>query len=360
MESFTNYIVNLSNLKHNFKQIKNMVGKNVKVCSMVKADAYGHGLIDVCKALSMSDFFGVANIIEASLIRKFNKHTPILIVGVVNLNELDFCVKHNISVIVSSVAELKQFVNILHGKPLKVHVKINTGLNRVGVKTIAEFNKILKVFKVNKNLVFEGVFTHFATKQSDIEFLIKQHNVFNNFIKRIKSKNVIVHAANSFATLFFNGYHHNMVRCGFNLYGWQSDCGVNFKPVLNITSKLVFVHSIKKGEAVGYDCTFVAKKNMVVGVVPVGYADGFDRRLSNNFKVLINGQWAPVIGNVCMDVFMVDLSNILAHVGDEVVLIGKSGNFELTPHSYALALNTSPYEILLKFNYARMNRVLIK
>lgn len=360
MESFNNYIVNLSNLKFNFKQIKSCIGPNVKVCAMVKADAYGHGLKDVCKALYGADFFGVANVVEAKQIRKFNKFAPILIVGVVNVLALDWCAKNNVSVIVSSLNELKSFIDVLGGKSINIHIKINTGLNRVGVKTIKEFKQMLKLFKSNKNLVFEGVFTHFATKQNNIEFLLKQHSKFNEFVNCVKLSNVIVHAANSFATLMFSSCHHSMVRCGFNLYGWQTDALKGFKPVLNITSKLVFIHHIKKGDAVGYDCTFVAPKDMVVGVVPVGYADGFDRRLSNNFKVLINGVWATVIGNVCMDVFMVDLTNVECCVGDEVVLMGKSGNFELTPNHYAKALGTSPYEILLKFRYNRMNRVLIK
>ena len=360
MESFNKYVVNLSHLKFNYKQIKNCVGKNVKVCAMVKANAYGHGLKDVCKALSGADFFGVANVIEAKQIRKFNKTTPILIVGVVNVLALDWCSENNVSVIASSVIELGNFVYILYGKKIKIHIKVNTGFNRIGVKSIKEFKQMLKLFKTNKNLILEGVFTHFATKQNNIEFLLDQHSKFNDFVKCVKCKNVIIHAANSFATLMFSSCHHNMVRCGFNLYGWQTDALKSFKPVLSISSKLVFINKIKAGEAVGYDCTFVAPKNMVVGVVPIGYADGFDRRLSNNFKVLINGQFAPVIGNVCMDVFMVDLTDLKCAVGDEVVLLGKSGKLELKPADYAKALNTSAYEILLKFKYDRMKKVLIK
>ena len=360
MENFNNYIVNLSYLKSNFKQIKKLVGKNVKVCAMVKANAYGHGVKDVCKALRGVNFFGVASAFEASQIRKFNKKTGILIVGVVNISSLIWCSENNVSVAVSSLTELYQFIEILCGKQLKLHIKINTGLNRIGVSSVTEFKQMLKVVSEHTNLILEGVFTHFATKLNDVEFMVKQHSNFLQYTKFVNPSKVIVHAANSFATLMFPSYHHGMVRCGFNLYGWQLDYKLLLKPVLNITSKIVFIHRVKRGESVGYDRTFIAHKNMTIAVLPIGYADGFDRRLSNNFKVLINGEWAPVIGNICMDVCMVDVSNINCAVSDEVVLLGRSGGQELTPYAYAKALDTSPYEILLKFRSDRMNRVFIK
>lgn len=360
MESFNSFIINLSNLKSNYNQIKNCVGNNVKVCAMVKADAYGHGLVDVCKTLSFADYFGVANVLEAKIIRKFNKKTKILVVGVSSLNSVLWCSKNNVSVTVSSLNELNNIIKKLNGESLGLHIKVNTGLNRIGVAVQTEFKQMLKVLKLHNNLVLEGVFTHFATKFEDIKFIKCQHNKFSKFIKLIKNKSVIVHCCNSYATLQFNKYHYDMVRCGFNLYGWQLDNKFLFKPVLNILSKVVFIHKIKKGETVGYDRSYKAEKDMVVGVLPIGYADGLDRRLSNNFSVLINGEFVPIIGNICMDVCMVDLTNVSAVVGDEVTILGKNGDKVITVYSYAEALGTSPYEVLLKFKYSRMNKILLK
>ncbi len=155
-------------------------------------------------------------------------------------------------------------------------------------------------------------------------------------------------------------YHHGMVRCGFNLYGWQMDYKMQLKPVLSIISKVVFVHNIKAGETVGYDRTFTATKNLKIAVLPIGYADGFDRRLSNKLEVLINGKKAKVVGNICMDVCMVDVTKIKnVCVGDEVTLLGRNGGYELTPYHYANILGTSPYEILLKFRHDRMNKIVL-
>lgn len=361
MENFNNHILNAGYLKNNYSQIKNYVGASVKVCAMVKADAYGHGLKDVCKALKGVDFFGVASAYEAKHIRSFNKHTPILIVGVLNQSCVLWCAENNVSVTVASLKELKNFCAELNNKPLKVHLKINSGLNRIGFNRVKEFKQCLCFIKKHANIKLEGVFTHFATKLNDVEFIVRQHCTFMQFVEHVKEKNVIVHCCNSFATLMLQPFHHQMVRCGFNLYGWQLDYKMQLKPALKVTSKIVFVHSIKKGETVGYDRTFLASKNTKVAVIPIGYADGFDRRLSNNFYVLVNGKWAKVIGNICMDVCMLDISQIKnVKIGDEVVLIGRSGSEELTPYNYANALGTSPYEILLKFRHDRMNKIVIK
>lgn len=360
MESFNNYIINVSNLRQNYLTIKSHLNNGVKLCCMVKADAYGHGLKDVCKNLKGADFFGVASVYEARQIRQFDKFTPVLIVGVYNHDYTLWCSQNNVSVAVTSLAELNQIISILDGSPLKIHIKINSGLNRIGINTVKEFKSMLSLIKHNSNIILEGIFTHFATKSNDIQFILKQHNQFLKYVNLIDQNKVIVHCCNSYATLLFPCFQHSMVRCGYNLYGWQRDFNIPFLPVLNITSCIVSVHKIKKGESVGYDRTFIADRNMTIGVVPIGYADGFDRRLSNNFYVLSRGKKIKVIGNICMDVFMVDLTHTDVKIGDEVVLIGESGDLSITPMDYATALNTSPYEILLKFDYTRFNRVIVK
>lgn len=360
MENFNDHIINKCNLKSNYNQIKNYVGNKVKVCAMVKADAYGHGIKDVCKALSNADFFGVASAMEAKNIRKFNKRTPILIVGVVNPESIVWCSKNNVSVTITSLEELKKFSLILGYNKLKCHLKINTGLNRIGFDNVNQFRKALKFIKHNSNICLEGVFTHFATKLSDVEFIVRQHQRFMQFVNFVDDS-VIVHCCNSFATLMLKDYHHSMVRCGFNLYGWQLDYKMHLKPVLSILSRVVFIHNIKAGETVGYDRTFTATKNTKIAVLPIGYADGFDRRLSNKGYVIINGKKAYVVGNICMDVCLVDVTKIKdVRVGSIATLIGRNGGAELTPYHYANWLGTSPYEILLKFKHERMNKIVLK
>lgn len=354
MVNFSDYIVNISNLKHNLKLVKDKVGVKTKVCAMVKADAYGHGLKDICEGLKGVDFFGVASVYEAMLIRKFDKFTNILIVGTLNKEYVSWCAINNVSVEVSSFNELQNIVSILDGLKLKIHIKVNTGLNRIGVRTIKEFKKILRLFALNSNLILEGVFTHFATKFDDIPFVFKQHKSFMNFVRFVDNSSVIVHCSNSFVSVMFPCFSYGMVRCGFNLYGWQANCGLPFRPVLSILSKIAFIQKVKKGETVGYDRTFVANKNMKIAVVPLGYADGLDRRLSNNFCLVVCGHKARIVGNICMDVCLLDVTDIECEIGSQVLILGEN----LTPQDYATVLGTSPYEILLKFRYNRMNKIL--
>lgn len=356
MINFSDYILNISNLKYNLKAIKGKVGLGVKVCAMVKADAYGHGIKDVCKALKGVDFFGVASVYEAMQIRKFDKYTNVLVVGASNLEYVNWCAINNVSIAISSIVELECIYERLVCSQLKVHIKVNTGLNRIGVSTIREYKQILRFIKLHSNILLEGVFTHFATKMDDLQFLLKQHSVFLKYVDLIDRDKVIVHCSNSFASIMFPCFSFDMVRCGFNLYGWQLDYGVEFKPVLNIESKIVFIQNVKKGSTIGYDRTYFAGRNMRVAIVPIGYADGLDRGLSNNFSLIVNNQKAKIVGNICMDVCMLDVTDVKCEVGDKVIVLGDYDG--IRPSDYALAISSSPYEVLLKFKYNRMNRII--
>lgn len=358
MENFNNYILDTRILRNNVKQLKKFVGKDVKICAMVKADAYGHGLEDVCKSIQKYvGYYGVASVLEAKHIRSFDDKTNILIVGIENFEYANWCAKNNVTITITSIKELQTLESLLN-EPIKIHFKIDTGLNRIGFNSLNKFKKAVVFAKKSKKIKITGIYTHFATKQNDVNFIKQQHNLFLKYVQILDVPSATIHCCNSFATLYNKDWHHNMVRCGFNLYGWQTDFKMKLLPSLKINSKIIFVHKIKKGETVGYDRTFTAHENGKIGVVPLGYADGFDRGLSNSFKVLINGQWAPVVGNVCMDVFMVDLTHVVgAKSGSIVTILGRNGGLELTPYTYAKALNTSPYEILLKFKYSRMNKI---
>jgi len=355
MKSFSNYIVNISQLKKNLNNIKNFLN-NSKICAIVKADAYGIGAKFVCKAISKDvDFFGVANINEALSIRTYDKLSKILVLGVVDSKYYKLCQLKNISISITSIEQLEECVNLGYGN--HIHLQLNTGMNRFGFRSMSQFKKALLIIE-NSNLVLEGIYSHLACKHADVLFTRKQIYKFNQFKKCVRNTDVIFHFANSFGTCFDNNIHYNMVRCGNLLYGLTSNTLGN-KLIVNITSKIVHINNVKKGESIGYDRTFIAQNKMKVAVVPIGYADGFDRRLSNKFDVLIKGHKCRIVGNICMDVFMVDITNLdNCVVGDEVVILGKQGKNSIMLEDYSKVLDTSPYEVLLKFNSKRLNYII--
>lgn len=355
MKSYTDFILNVGVLKNNARLIKNHIGSDVKFCAVVKANAYSHGLETVCKSLfGIVDYFAVANIKEASAIRLFDKTTEILVLGKVDSVDLNFCKENNISVSVGSIDELEKVLE--SGSRVKVHLQVNTGLNRYGFRSIVEFRKALKLVE-SGGVCLRGVYSHFATKENDILFIKRQFYRFLQFKNVVKNSDVVFHIANSFATTHSGNYFCDMVRTGVLMYG-QAKNGWGIKPVLEIRSKIVNIMQVKRGDTVGYDRTFEVKKPMTIAVVPVGYADGFDRRLSNNFSVLVGGQWCKVVGLVCMDAFMIDVTDLGVKVGDEVTLLGKSLGKTLTLLDYSKALGVSPYAVLLGFDYRRMNYVI--
>ena len=358
MKSFNDFIVDVKQLKINALNIKSNLDRNVKLCAIVKANAYGLGVETVCKTLyGIADFFAVSSLWEALNIRIFDKITPIVVLGMTDLENIQVASKNDISISVSSLEQLLKIeqYSAEFGCNSKLHLQVNSGLNRYGFKSLPLFKSALKVIESSNNLELEGVYSHFATKSNDVSFLKKQFVKFNQFKNVVKNENVIFHISNSYATSLDKKFHLNMVRNGFALYGGNSYFGNKF--VLSIKSKLVNIFEVKKGDTIGYDRTFVVPKAMKIGVVPLGYADGYDRRLSNKFYVLAGGEKCRILGNICMDCFMIDLTNTDANVGDDVVILGKQKQRTITLQDIAEALQTSPYEVLLKFNYKRMNYI---
>ena len=359
MKSFSDYIVDVNILRQNVINIKNLIGNKVDFCAIVKANAYGVGVETVCKTIfGLADFFAVANVNEGLNIRIFDKITKVLILGVCDTDSLILCSQQNLSISVGDFETLLKFNKfaIENNLKLKVHLQINTGLNRFGFRSIIDFKRALKLLTDNEFLVFEGVYSHFATKDNDVKFIKKQFLRFLQFKNVVKNKDIIFHICNSFATLYNKKYRLNMVRNGFLMYGGTKN-NIGNKLVVSIKSKVASIMNTKKNDTIGYDRTYLCDRALKIAVVPVGYADGLDRRLSNKFYVLINGQKCRILGNICMDVFMVDISNMDVNLGDEVVILGKQKNEEITLEDMAKVLNNSPYEVLLRFNYKRMNYI---
>lgn len=354
---FNKFIVDTDALKYNVSKIKNLIGNNVKLCGIVKAEAYGHGGVLIANAIKdRCDYFAVACLKEAMELRDRKIENNILILGIVPINELKYCIFNDISITLSSLTQLNDIVckvkklNLNDDDYLKVHIKINTGLNRLGFNKLSDFKKALKIISSNSNIKIEGVFTHFATKGNDVDFICEQYNEFKKYFSLIRDERIIIHCNNSYATTKFPEYYNSMVRCGFVLYGGLD----GYKPVLSITSEIVNLNYVSEG-TIGYDRT-CRVKDRLIAVVPIGYADGFDRRLSNKFRVLVNGEYARVVGNICMDMCLIDVTDIPnVDVGSVVTILGANGDKTLSIYDYANALGTSPYEVLLKFDSKRMD-----
>ena len=286
------------------------------------------------------DFWGVACFFEAQKIKKLTKR-PILIVGALEKENID----ERFSYTCSDLEDVL-FLTSLNSQ-IKIHLKINTGMNRFGFSNLKDFKKALNVIKKSK-LKLEGLFTHFATSD---ELVNEQMKKFNKFVDVCFSLglNPIVHADNSFVNEKFN-HNLDMVRIGFSLYnrsdGW-------FLPAVEIKTKIVQIQNVKKGELVGYDYRFVAKRDLIVAVVPIGYADGFDMKFLG-IELNIGGSFCKVL-NICMDCFMLDITNTKLKKGDEIYLLNKFNSLNF----YAEYAETNAYEIMTKFSHMRASRVLI-
>jgi len=346
--------VNLANLKSNFKEIKRVVGKKVKIMVTVKADAYGHGIIQVARDLSRDgvDYLGVACIDEGIHLRQENISLPILILGLVLKNDIEPLFEYNLTPTVCSyelAVDLNKKAQELN-KPINIHVKIDTGMGRIGVMCKDAFGVIKKISKL-KFVKIEGVFTHFTLADVNKDFTLYQIDVFNDLITRLRKADIripLVHSANSVGVINYKNSHFNMVRPGLVAYGLypSDDLKINLKPLLSLKTRVVYVKRVPKGYGISYGYTYITKKNSTIVTLPIGYGDGYPRNLSNLGPALIKGKRFKISGRVCMDQIMVDVGDTPVKVGDEVVLIGSQGKNTITAEELASLSGTIPYEIV--------------
>lgn len=337
MNKFNYYQINEDALQKNMAHLKEVVGGK-KICAMIKANAYGVGVPFIVPILKgQVDYYGVSCVGEAKEVRRYDKDTPILVVGKTHPSEIKWCSTHDVTLSISNEKEWRECVK--KGYPISVHIKVNTGLNRYGISSVSKLKEIVE--EKQSIVKIEGIFTHFATKANDEDFIKEQYNIFQCFVA-IMPKNTIAHCANSYTTLHIPEYHLDMVRVGYALYN-----GV--QPVVSIKSKIIEIQTLQKGDSLGYDRTHKAKEKERIGVVPIGYADGLDRRLSNKFELWTGNHSAPVVGNICMDVCFIKL-NDEDKIGQTVELLGHHIKYE----DYAKVLKTSSYDVMLKWKYRRM------
>ena len=340
MRYFSKKILDSKVLTSNFFALRKKARCNI--CAVVKADAYGHKIKSVVGVLKKCDFFAVQNVIEGVEVRKYNHCAKILVLGY--CSDYFLATSNNLSIMVDNLTQLKKISNL--GTVVKIHLKINSGMNRLGFKNINIFKKALKIIKNNNKIIFEGIFTHFFCPKNK-EITQNQIKIFKKYINICKMFNFdpIVHIGGSkMIDYVFKGVSY--VRCGLALYGYG--CNIT-KPVMRITSPLLKITKVKKDECVGYDCAFVASKDMTVGLVPFGYADGI--KITQKSVTFANTK-LNIVGKICMDMFMVDLTNVKAKVGDYVTVFDNATSWSKNTFE-------SEYQILTNLIKSRTQNIVV-
>lgn len=363
--------VSLDNLKYNIQQIKSKLSDNVKLCGIVKANAYGHGVEEIAANLVEQgfDYLAVAFIDEAVELRMCGFDQPILILGNTPADTVEQVVEYNItaSVYDTETALLLSAEAVKQGKTAKIHIKIDTGMSRIGfVPCEQSIDEIIAVSKL-PNIEIEGIFTHFACSDSeDKSMTLKQFDKFMYVVSQLEGKGLVIpvkHCCNSAAIIKYPEMHLDMVRAGIILYGmYPSDIeyDIDLKPLMNFKTSVTNIKTMQPGETISYGATYTVEKPMKVATIAVGYADGYSRLLSNCGKVLVNGHFADILGRICMDQCMIDVTNVHnISIGDEVILFGADGNENLPIEELAVKLGTINYELPCVINN-RVPRCYIK
>ncbi len=346
--------VNLDNLAYNFNQIKKALAPETKIMVCVKADAYGHGLIPVSKKLVScgADHLGVASIDEGIKLREAGVRLPILILGLILKKDIEPVFKYKLT---STVCD-EEFAYALNNKAklrgmrINVHIKVDTGMGRIGVLHQNAQDLVRRIHKL-KFINIEGIFTHFAFADMNKEFTSYQIDLFNRLIQKLNKDGIcvpLVHAANSMGVIGYKNSHFNMVRPGLVIYGLypKKDLKINLRPVLSLKTNVLYTKRLPKGYGISYGHDYVTKKNTTIVTLPIGYGDGYPRILSNCAPVLIGGRRFKISGRICMDQMMVDVGDSKIKVGNEAVLIGSQGKNRITAEELALLCDTIPYEIV--------------
>ena len=350
-------------LRSNAAKLKGLCPPGTKMCAVVKANAYGHGIAEVVNILKETDvdFFAVSSVFEAIHILSMLKKQKIFILEAIHQrlapDLVTLIAKRGFHCSIASLEAVDHISTILKGSEqvVDLHVNIETGMGRCGVDDKYAIELIRKIDEC-KNTRLAGIYTHFATAdEEDLSYAYRQLDAFNIFLDKSgirDRKDVIIHAANSAATIKIPGAHFDMIRCGISLYGYYSrpmkDAPIELDPVIKLQAPIVRLKKIPKGHAVSYGCSFIAQRDTVVAIIPHGYADGYRRVFSNRAKMLIGDKQVNVIGRVCMDQVMVDVTGIGdVRVGQMVTIIDNSRNSVCGAYALSDIADTICYEILI-------------
>jgi len=358
--------INLDHLAYNILQIKRKLPPKTKVMPCVKADAYGHGLVPVARKLVSCnvDYLSVASIDEAIQLRKANIDLPILVLGMILKKDIAPLFKYNITQTVCT-EELAIALNNMakaQRRNINIHIKIDTGMGRIGVLHHEALKFIKKTHKL-KHVNIEGIFTHLACADVNRSFTLYQIDIFERLISELQSLGIqipLIHVANSIGIISYKESHFNMVRPGLVMYGLypQEGLDIKLKPVLSLKARVVYVKKVPRGWGISYGHTYITERDSTIVTLPIGYGDGYPRSLSNIAPVIIKGKLLKVSGRVCMDQAMVDVGKLSVKVGDEVTLIGAQGRVRITTEELAQLSGTIPYEIVCGIG-SRVSRMYI-
>ena len=364
--------VDLSLIVHNIGELKRLCSATTRFLAMVKANAYGHGAVEIAgKALeSGTDYLGVARVSEAVELRRAGIKAPVLLFGEVDEDHLEYLANNDIRVTIFTRQDAERFSKkaLETGITIKAHINLDTGMGSLGMfikshqtVTVAKTDVALTSENIQaildlEGIYIEGVYTHFANADTtNKQHALDQLKVFKDILARLEQKGFkpeICHAANSSAIIDMPQTHFDMVRPGIAIYGlWPSDevdkTKVNLKPAMSIVSKIIQLKSVPAKFQISYGSTYMTSASTLIAIIPIGYADGYSRLLSSKGSMLVRGKKAPIVGRVCMDFTMIDVGNIPGvTVGDEVVIMGCQGDACITADDIAQLTHTINYEVV--------------
>ena len=351
--------INLDAIEHNLREFRRILPDHVKIMAVMKADAYGHGAVEIAPAVVRggAHSFAVAFLEEAVELRLSGVDKPILLIGPTPPGQISEIIRHNLTQTVFSIESATAISEeaVSQNTCVPIHVKVDTGMGRVGINPLEAVSFIRRVSAL-PGIKVEGILTHLASADSsDLSYTRYQIKLFEEALEACKKDGIeipVIHAANSAGTISCPHSHYSIIRLGISLYGHYPSEELKTEkikliPALSFKSKIVFLKKVPPQTFLSYGSTYVTEKTSLIATIPVGYADGFNRLLSNRGSVLVRSCRAPIVGRVCMDYTMIDVTHIKnVSVGDEVVLYGSQGDSTITVDEVAELLGTISYELL--------------
>ena len=342
--------IDLAKLARNLRKVREAVQPGVKLLTLVKANAYGHGAVEISRYLEtnhLCEFFGVASVEEGLVLREAGLKNSILVLGsIYPFEAFEYAIKNNLAITIASQAAAEAVCQIAEklGQKALCHVKQDTGMGRIGTRR-GKVVGVLEMLAQHPHIILDGLYTHLSSVDSDPAFTEEQIGYYRDTLTHLELKGIHVnhrHVAASTAIHARPDVHYDMVRPGHSAYGLEK----GYEPILSLKTRIVYVKDVPAGGSISYGRSFIADKPMKVATLPLGYGDGYLRALSNKGEVLVRGQRCRVLGNVTMDMLMIDISHVPgAAVGDEVVIVGQQGGAEITLAELAQKAGTIDYEL---------------
>jgi alanine racemase len=357
--------IDLDAVNKNVKNIQGNLQKDVKILAVIKANAYGHGAFPIAQELEHNDAiygFAVATAEEGFSLREHGVHKPIMVIGYTFEENYAYLCEENIQTTVYTKKMIDTLVQIAEEKNtiIRVQIKVDTGMNRIGINPDEEGKEFVRYVQNQKRIDIAGIFTHFANADTkDRTKTEEQYRIFNQFVSELENEGIefpMKHCSNSAGTLSYKNMNMDLVRAGIIIYGLWPSSEVNkeqvkLEPVLSLYSRVVHVKTLEKNTPISYGGTYVTKEKMQVATVSAGYGDGYPRNLSSKGYVLVHGKKAPILGRICMDQFMIDVSNISSvSIGDPVTLIGNEAGNQITFEDLANWGGGFNYELACNLN----------